>query len=351
MSINLPRFMRKNRGSTTVLAIATLLFAWLVVAGLAFFGDDLLRTYIARPTPPAPTSPQASIPSIPSTLPPPSLPSPAINPLPASARTSGSAVVTLKAEPVAIPTVITPTVIAPPPLIMEVKTARPSSLLTSAGVITWTNLNREQNGLSPLLQHRLLDQAAQAKLADMFARQYFAHESPTGVGPGEVIQSAGFAYLTVGENLALGDFDNDEDLVQAWMNSPGHRANILHQTFTHIGVAVGKGIYEGRETWMSVQEFGVPKSVCTEPDSVLRQSIDGFDAELAARHQVLGQRHAEIQAMNPNRDPDVYNAKVDEFNALVAAYNALVADQKATVNRYNESANAFNACLARYAAT
>ena len=344
------RIRKSCRGSTTVLAIATLLFAWLAVAGLAFFGDELLRRYIARPTPLAPTSPQASIPSIPSTLPPPNLPSSAINSLSASARTPGSAIVTPKAEPIAAPAVVTPTVIAPPPLRLPVEAPRPGSLLTSAGVITWTNLQREQNGLPPFLEHRLLDQAAQAKLDDMFARQYFAHESPTGAGPGEVIQSVGFEYLTVGENLALGDFDNDEKLVNGWMNSPGHRANILHQTFIHIGVAVGKGMYEGRETWLSVQEFGVPKSVCTEPDSVLRQNIDGFDADLSARQKILDQRHAEIQTMDPRPDLDAYNAKVDEFNALVAEYNVLVAEQKTTVNRYNEQVNAFNACLARYTA-
>lgn len=329
---------KQSRGSTPILAIAILVFGWLVVAGLAFFGDEFLRTYLARPSPAPVSQPAGAPPASTQTAP---------NPPP----TKTNITVAPKAEALAAPAAIIPTVIAPPPLRLEIKTVRPSSLLTSAGVITWTNLQREQNGLPPLLQQSQLDQAARLKLDDMFQKQYFAHESPTGEGPGEVVAKAGFAYLTVGENLALGDFANDEDLVNGWMNSPGHRANILHQTFTHIGVAAGKGMYEGRETWMAVQEFGVPKSACAEPDNNLRQTIDVLAIDLAARQQALDQHQAEIQAMNPRSDPDVYNAKVDEFNALVAEFNALVAEQKQIVSRYNEQANGFNACVARYTST
>ena len=68
----------------------------------------------------------------------------------------------------------------------------------------------------------------------------------------------------------MGNFKNDQDLVSAWLNSPGHRANILNTRFTEIGTAVLKGFYEGREVWMAVQEFGLPLSSCPNPDSKVK---------------------------------------------------------------------------------
>ena len=60
----------------------------------------------------------------------------------------------------------------------------------------------------------------------------------------------------------------------AWMNSPGHRANILNPHFQEIGVAVGKGMYEGHETWIAVQSFGMPLSACPASDANLKIKID-----------------------------------------------------------------------------
>src|SRR6185369_15716694 len=118
------------------------------------------------------------------------------------------------------------------------------------------------SGLPALKENALLDKAAKKKLDDMFAQQYFEHINPQGKGPSDLAKSVGYDYIAIGENLALGNFKNDAELVQAWMDSPGHRANILNKQYTEIGVAVGQGTYEGKKTWLAVQEFGRPTSSC-----------------------------------------------------------------------------------------
>jgi uncharacterized protein YkwD len=92
----------------------------------------------------------------------------------------------------------------------------------------------------------------------MFENQYFAHESPTGEKVSDLAKKFGYDFLLIGENLAMGNFSSDEDLVLAWMESPGHRENILNEKYQEIGVAVKKGIFEGKEVWIAVQHFGLP---------------------------------------------------------------------------------------------
>ncbi len=140
-------------------------------------------------------------------------------------------------------------------------TAMPSdeSLLSGSKVIQQTNLERQKAGLAPLIENEKLNKAALAKAQDMLSKQYFAHVSPDGVGLVELLNSVGYIYQTAGENLAYGNFNNENKIVDGWMASPGHRANILNSKYTQIGVAVIKGIYQGKRVWMAVQEFGTPR--------------------------------------------------------------------------------------------
>lgn len=65
-------------------------------------------------------------------------------------------------------------------------------------------------------------------------------------------------FRRLGENIALGDFTSSQMMVNSWMKSPGHRTNILRNDFTETGIAVGKGVFNGREQWIGVQVFGRP---------------------------------------------------------------------------------------------
>lgn len=230
---------------------------------------------------------------------------------------------------------------APPPL--RAKIEAPRSFLTVAGVIDFTNRQRAENGLAPLSNNQALNTSALVKAQDMFDKQYFAHESPDGKGVGDLVQTAGYEYIMIGENLALGNFLNDQVLVQAWMDSPGHRANILNSKYTEIGVGVIRGTYEGRNTWISVQHFGKPLSACPKPDGSLKQRINNNENLLNSLNSELETQKKEIDAYEAKRGEE-YNQKVDEYNALVNQYNILIEETKSLINQYNTQVNAFNAC-------
>ncbi len=220
--------------------------------------------------------------------------------------------------------------------------------LTRDGVINETNHQREINGQLPLRMNEKLNLAAKAKLDDMFRQQYFEHESPDGKNPADVISAAGYEFLVVGENLALGNYENDVVLVEAWMNSPGHRANIVDGKFNEIGVAVGKGMYEGKEVWMAVQEFGTPLSNCPSPQGTLKAQIDNNRLQISALEAELATKK---EALDSNRyqTRSEYNRAVDEYNELARRLNSLVELTKDLVNEYNHQVNSFNVCLEKNA--
>ena len=130
------------------------------------------------------------------------------------------------------------------------------------------------------------------------------------------------------------------------MDSPGHRANILGN-YDEIGVAVRRGTYEGRTTWLAVQEFGRPLSACPQPDPSLKAKIDANKAQLAQLAAKADALRAEIESSRKLRTKEqvnAYNAKVAEYNALVKQLEALSQQIQGEVTVYNGQAQAFNAC-------
>ncbi|WP_182201403.1 CAP domain-containing protein [Paraliobacillus salinarum] len=102
-------------------------------------------------------------------------------------------------------------------------------------VIELTNAERKKQGLSELQMDKELAQAAQMKSEDMEKNNYFSHTSPTYGSPFDMLQNLGIDYTTAAENIAAGQ-QSPEEVVTGWMNSPGHRKNILNNKVTHIGV-------------------------------------------------------------------------------------------------------------------
>ncbi|KUF18360.1 CAP domain-containing protein [Streptomyces silvensis] len=123
---------------------------------------------------------------------------------------------------------------------------------TAAGVLTLTNGHRTAAGLRPLAPDARLAAAAQAHSADMVARGFYSHTAPDGSEPWHRAAAAGSTQRTVGENIACGQRSAAE-VVQGWMDSPGHRANILKPAFTHLGVGFAGG---GRAGTYWTQLFG-----------------------------------------------------------------------------------------------
>ncbi|MFE1290029.1 CAP domain-containing protein [Streptomyces sp. NPDC058751] len=123
---------------------------------------------------------------------------------------------------------------------------------TAREVITLTNTERAAAGLPPLTADARLTAAAQAHSADMVARDFYAHTSPEGGRPWDRAAAAGSAHRAVGENIACGQ-RSPAEVVQGWMDSPGHRANILKPDFTHLGIGLAGG---GRAGTYWTQLFG-----------------------------------------------------------------------------------------------
>ncbi|WP_334073979.1 MULTISPECIES: CAP domain-containing protein [Paenibacillus] len=107
-------------------------------------------------------------------------------------------------------------------------------------VITLVNQERAKQGLKPLSGDAALNKMALAKAQDMSQGNYFSHTSPTYGSPFDMMKQFGISYRYAGENIAMGQ-KTPTEVVKAWMNSEGHRANILSPNFTLIGV----GYYNG----------------------------------------------------------------------------------------------------------
>ncbi len=123
-------------------------------------------------------------------------------------------------------------------------TTAPANTGTSASayekqVVTLVNQERAKNGLSALTLNDKLGKMARAKSQDMHDNNYFSHTSPTYGSPFDMMKTFGISYRTAGENIAMG-YATPESVVTGWMNSPGHRANILNKNFTQIGVGYVK---------------------------------------------------------------------------------------------------------------
>jgi len=140
-----------------------------------------------------------------------------------------------------------------------------SSNIKVEEIIEETNLERSRNNLPSLKINESLTKAAQLKASYMFEKDFWAHIAPDGATPWKFILDSGYRYLYAGENLAK-DFQNTNDVVDAWMNSKmGHRENLLGGNYTDIGVAVVNGTLGGFETTLVVQMFGSTKAAEAGP--------------------------------------------------------------------------------------
>ncbi|MFJ4868405.1 sigma-70 family RNA polymerase sigma factor [Streptomyces sp. NPDC088757] len=116
-------------------------------------------------------------------------------------------------------------------------------------VIALVNAERAKEGCGAVTGNSLLARAAQGHSDDMAARDFFDHTNPDGAGPGERVTATGYGWSTYGENIARGQ-QTAEQVMESWMNSPGHRANILNCSFKELGVGLHTG--DGGPYWTQV---------------------------------------------------------------------------------------------------
>jgi uncharacterized protein YkwD len=150
------------------------------------------------------------------------------------------------------PTGERPPVPAAPPASADVPSPADAA---EVAVLTLVNQARARINCAALSVDPRLAGAARAHSADMANRDYFAHDTPEGVNVGTRVTNAGYRWSAVGENIAKGQPDAAAVML-AWLNSPGHRANILNCRYTNIGI--GLAFQDGTPLW--TQDFGTPLS-------------------------------------------------------------------------------------------
>ncbi|MER5985453.1 sigma-70 family RNA polymerase sigma factor [Streptomyces sp. NPDC001787] len=175
--------------------------------------DATARSSAPAATPPRPASPAPSSPTA----------SPSRTPSPTAGATASRSARPAPGTPAPSPRPATPAPPAPPSV--------------SQQVTDLVNAERAKQGCGPVRGNGLMSTAAQRHSADMASRDYFAHTSPDGTDPGDRLTAAGYRWSTYGENIAKGQ-RTPADVMSSWMNSPGHRANILNCSFKEIGVGM-----------------------------------------------------------------------------------------------------------------
>lgn len=130
-----------------------------------------------------------------------------------------------------------------------------STDITTQQLLIFTNEERLESGAGPLTFDDKLSEAAEAKAVNMFAENYWAHNSPSGKTPWTFIKNSGYTYTYAGENLAKG-FTSTQEVIKAWMASETHRENMLSKNYTDVGFAVKTGEIKGEETVLIVEMFG-----------------------------------------------------------------------------------------------
>lgn len=135
-----------------------------------------------------------------------------------------------------------------------------SANISSDELLLHTNIKRQENGLPPLVINNQLSQAAAGKAQDMMTKNYWAHIAPDGTTPWAFFKGAGYEYVHAGENLARG-FTTSNDVIEAWMASPGHRENMLSPNYNEVGFAILSGVLTGEDTVLVVEMLGSRSSV------------------------------------------------------------------------------------------
>ncbi len=165
-------------------------------------------------------------------------------------------------------------------------------------VLRLVNESRVDLELPPLQLSDSLNQSALWKAQDMKEKRYFEHTSPQGVDYWFFVKKSQYDYQKVGENLAEGYFSAAE-VHQAWMESKGHRENILSSEFEEIGVAILESKFEGRKTYLIIQHFGEPieleEAIVVVCKKELQVRCEKLKEELARIEEVIEKQEGEIE--------------------------------------------------------
>lgn len=236
--------------------------------------------------------------------------------------------------------------------------------LSKESIIRLTNDARALQGLAALNENDLLDAVAEGRARDLFSKQYFAHVSPTGEQASDIAQRVGYRYKIIAENLASGIFFRNQQIIDGWMQSPGHRRNILSDDVKDIGVSVLKGTLKGEDVWISVQVFGLQSPPVSEvrhssPSQDLLREIETKKDEIARLGERVAKLRQELESesnsieldrriagndLERNRD---LNARIIAYNEKSRWHNQSLAEMKAKETILNSMIEEYNKTSAR----
>ena len=235
-------------------------------------------------------------------------------------------------------------------------------------IICLTNKARADNGLADLAENRLLNQIAEARARDMLEKQYFAHVSPTGEQASDLAEDVGYDYKIIAENIWRGVFNSRQKIVDKWMQSPGHRDNMLFEDIRETGAAVLQRKIKGKPTCVAVQVFGLPllpepHNICVAPSENLLRDIAVKKAQIAALQNQLDRLKNDLDAKQAEIDTDKkytyddpqkiqnVNEKIYAYNEKSRWYNKIVGDAKgktavlsSMIDEYNRAARFYRVC-------
>ena len=181
-------------------------------------------------------------------------------------------------------------------------------------LVDLANEARIKENQKPLKINEKLVQAAQMKANDMAKKSYFEHTSPEGLSPWYWIGLSGYQFLYAGENLAV-DFSFSKSVNKAWLESPGHAANILSPNFTEVGIATSEGVFEGRETIFVVQMFGTPVPIIP---TKISETGDVAGSKAETRQSITEQKVVIIEEITTEKESLIVakDTQIDEEVAI-----------------------------------
>jgi uncharacterized protein YkwD len=245
-------------------------------------------------------------------------------------------------------------------------------------IFVLTNRVRASHGLPELAENPVLKAIAEERITDMLEHDYFDHVSPTGKQVSDTAQQLGYRYRFIAENIAHGFFLTNQKVLDGWMQSPGHRRNILSPEPTEMGTAIRKGRIKGSETYLGVQIFGrqspeipgagqrddIRKNRCIPPSQSLLDRIERektgaseLDGIIEKLDEELTDEKGEIEGFS--RFPARSKAESAEQSAFIAAHNQKVKKRndmpgvvrarrsvlQKMIDEYNERVKEYNQCL------
>ena len=229
----------------------------------------------------------------------------------------------------------------------DTKTPVDRTVINPDNIIYFTNIERKKLGLAPLSWSAKLTRSARAKSQDMFANQYFAHKSPVDPDKdfGYFIQKQSYDFARVSENLAMGGFDSAQQVVDSWMKSPGHRANIVFSGYRDIGVSAQTGMMNGQQVVIIVQHFGLTKNTCPIISSTAEENLKTIQAQAEAFKANVQDLGKQINDENSHLTNDEMDNLVLLYNTAIRDYNDIAAKFTTMVNEYNQAVQDYDNCI------